>query len=124
MRDDEGYQIPDLPVLIVQAKSLKEAKRKVLAATSQFGEVKSDGLFNFLKTAELDHAEVLKNIQLPEINLERFELTYYPPPELQPSPSPEPRKTDVAAHERNLGGATEETGRTCPKCGYELADDE
>lgn len=66
-----GYTVPEIPVAMVEAKDIKEAKKKVLSLTSQFGEITEEGLFNFMNDSEIDFKD-LDGFRLPEINLEKF----------------------------------------------------
>jgi len=52
----EGYEIPDIPVVYIQAKDEKEAKEKLLHITSQYGEFTQDGFADFVLDAGLDIA--------------------------------------------------------------------
>lgn len=70
MRDD-GYSVPEIPVSKVEAKDMKEAKKKVLSLTSQFGEITEEGLFNFVDEAGIEFSD-LDSLRLPEIDLEKF----------------------------------------------------
>lgn len=92
---DEGYVIPMLPVIFVEAKNEKEAAKKVLAATSQYGEVQVDGLNTFMETFDLSIDDVKDAFTFPEIDIESFELTFYPQEILasQPAPNMPPVKT-------------------------------
>lgn len=78
MRDDDGYIIPPLPVVWIEAANKKEAAKKLLAATSQYGEVTYSGLDEFIKTFDIDVKNLDSTFQFPEINLDRFETTFYP----------------------------------------------
>lgn len=68
LRDAEGYVVPDLPVVWVDAKDLREARRKVLALTSQYGDFEEDGLREFLSLAELSAEEAQEDYRLPEVD--------------------------------------------------------
>ena len=50
----EGWIVPPIPINLVQAKSIQEAKRKVLALTSQYGDITKDGLHEFMMEADLN----------------------------------------------------------------------
>jgi len=76
MRED-GIEIPPIPVSFVEAKDKKEAKKKVLALASQFGEVSSDGLYEFLELSEIDFKEIEDMTAFPEIDLGNFESEFY-----------------------------------------------
>lgn len=47
MRDEEGYEIPRIPVSIVHADSYNHAKELVLAGTAQYGTMTEQSLFNY-----------------------------------------------------------------------------
>jgi hypothetical protein len=78
MRDEEGFQIPLIPVISVEASTRKEAAKKLLAAASQFGKVEPTGLFNFMKEFEIEMPDLASSFQFPEINLESFRLAFFP----------------------------------------------
>lgn len=78
MRSEDGYKIPPLPVVWVDAANEKEAANKVLAATSQYGSISPDGLFEFMQTYNLTVLDIKTNFKFPEIDLPSFELTFFP----------------------------------------------
>ncbi len=69
MRDDEDYEIPPVPVLIIKAENFKQARRKVLSLTSQFGEMTAESLHNFMLESEIPFDE-LDSFRFPEVSLE------------------------------------------------------
>lgn len=69
MVDIEGWQIDDLPVSIVQAKTYKEAKRKVLAGASVYGKMTDDSLLGFMKDGGIDFDELVSKFDFPEIDM-------------------------------------------------------
>lgn len=104
MVEDEGYTCPPLPVSIVEADNVTQAKKKILALTSQYGEITESGLVDFIEDAGLDAAELDASFRFPEIgNLA--------PPDVPPPP---PAPPDPA--QAYTGG--EQT--TCPKCGHKF----
>jgi ParB-like chromosome segregation protein Spo0J len=50
---DEGHTIPQIPISLVEAKDMDEAKRKVLALTSQYGEMTNEGLKEFIEITSI-----------------------------------------------------------------------
>lgn len=78
MRDEEGFTIPPLPVVWVEAANEKEAARKLLAAASQYGEVTPDGLFAYMERFKITSQDLGTTYQFPEIDLSSFKLTYFP----------------------------------------------
>ncbi len=69
---DEGYSIPPLPVSLVEADSCAQAKRKVLALTSQYGEITQDGLVEFLQNADISLEEAVESFRFPELDLQEL----------------------------------------------------
>lgn len=67
-----GYDIPEIPVIDIEADSEREAKRRVLQDASQYGIVDQDGFLEFLSDSkfELDFAE--GSFRLPDIKWESF----------------------------------------------------
>lgn len=77
----EGYEIPELlPCEIIQAQDRAEAKEKLLALTSQFGEMTGQGLFNFITDAGLKFEDV-DRFQFSDIDTEVFKATFATNPE-------------------------------------------
>ena len=97
----EGYTIPPLPIARIEAADLEEARRKILALTSQYGEITGEGLSSFLAETELTLPEVEASFRFPEIELQEFANTQEPPEEFPPVDEDLP------------------TEHRCPKCGYE-----
>lgn len=69
---DEGADIPPIPVVIVEAKDMKEAKRRVLLGRSDYHEVTSDGLYEFLSTAQIEFDDVQDEINFSSIDVKKF----------------------------------------------------
>ncbi len=74
---EDGYDIPPVPVDVIEAETFKEAKTKLLAAASQFGKVEGDGLYEFLTEADLEVDEVIESMRLPEIDMGFFKEEFY-----------------------------------------------
>ena len=112
MRSEEDYAIPHLPVAWIEAVSKTEAAKKLLAAASQYGEVTYSGLYEFIKEFKIDFDKISTSFQFPEIDLERFQKTYYP----------EEKEVSFKTREKPPEEKKEEyDGKTCPKCGFELS---
>ena len=69
-----GYTDELVPVNFVLAKNLKDAKAKVLLSRSQSNKTTEDGLFDFIH--DLDWADISSVIELPGINLDKFEVDF------------------------------------------------
>lgn len=109
--EKEGFQIPIIPCMEVEAESLEHARRLVLAAASQFGTFRVNKLAEFAKKTGLEPIKLTQRFALPSVKLERF--------------------TGVNAHNRKVPeGAKEYTegefssfDHKCPKCGFEFDDE-
>lgn len=75
---EEGWQIPELPYSLVEADSVQEAKRKLLAAASQYGKATEAGLAAFLKEVQITPIELAANFPLPGINMPKFVEVNFP----------------------------------------------
>ena len=91
----EGYECPLLPVNWVEAKDEVEAKRKVLAGASQFGEMTVEGLEEQMSLADFQWPDIEANFRFPDIEIPQ---------------SDETKKVEFDAKEKKV----------CPHCGGEL----
>lgn len=87
---DEGYLIPEIPMTIVEADDVKEAKRKILALTSQYGEITGDGLYQFALDAQLSVQEIEESFRFPEINIPSWKLEFFEDNTVPPGPTADP----------------------------------
>jgi hypothetical protein len=74
----EGYEIPKIPVVFVDAKDLEEAKRRVLQDVAQYGRISDVGLFDFLGEANLQIEHLVTDFRIPELDMKEFKETFYP----------------------------------------------
>lgn len=74
--EKEGYTIPLIPVNFILAKDEKEARQKVLALTSQYGEMTGQGLYGYLEESGMGIEDVV-DYRFPEINPKSFEIEFY-----------------------------------------------
>jgi hypothetical protein len=55
----DGVELPEaFPVVYVQADDVNDAKRKLLAINSQYGEMTSQGLHDFIADTDIDFVEL------------------------------------------------------------------
>lgn len=78
----EGFTIGDIPINIVDAEDENEAKKKVLALTSAYGKMESQGLYKFLGETDIDPKEMDKVFEFSEINIDKFNKEYFPDGEI------------------------------------------
>ena len=105
--EQEGYTIPDLPVVMIEAASLEEAKILSLQASSAYGEITKDSFEAF--TAELPDVDAL----MGELSFDEFkffqqmEVTKLPPgnaPEGDPDEVPEAEGQSKPGDLYEIGG--------------------
>lgn len=65
----EGFRIPIVPCVEVQAESLEHARRMVLAGTSQYGTFQPKKITDFIKKTGLTNEQMLMRFHLPEVKL-------------------------------------------------------
>jgi len=106
----EGWQIPPVPVVEVEAADERHAKELVLLATSQYAKVTQDGLYAFIQQAELPLEVIKAEVAIPEVNIGWFEQGFYSDSLLDKL-----AVQDAEAEEKKEAGATT---HTCPQCGY------
>lgn len=73
----EGYTIPPLPINLIEADSLKQAKEILLAHVSQFGKVTEEGLYEFVMQSEIDPTTVFQDFAVPGFDMEHFARGYF-----------------------------------------------
>lgn len=109
MKKAEGYKIPKIPVVEVEASTEHEAKKKVLALTSQYGEITKEGLFEFASVNNID-LPTLEEFRFPEINIDNFKAEFFDMPiESDKDGAKELDESEFSEFEH-----------TCPKCGFEF----
>lgn len=99
----EGYEVPPIPYVPIEAANLKEAKRLTLAISSQYGKVTEESAADFL--VEMDEID-LSFIALPDLNLEEIDW------------SPKVEKEKPAKADKSKGKTV--MMHTCPECGHEF----
>lgn len=100
----EGYSIPKIPILFVNAKNISEARQSVLELAAQFGDVSEIGLRDFIKKAGINFAS-MKAFHFPALNL-KFEAVKVE------------KKEKVKPEIPKAKGASKLLHR-CPKCEHE-----
>ena len=108
---EDGYSVPQLPVVFIEATNLNHAKEKLAAAASQYGKFTEEGVASFFADMDFD----IGAIEIPFLDFSKvIELD-------------EGKTVDVAAHEREIKNTSKEIDlgdfehfdHQCPKCGFE-----
>lgn len=68
----EGFEIKDIPVALVKAKTIEEAKIKVLAGASVYGEIDEKAFGKYLDSNNIDIALIFSQFSLPSIDVDKF----------------------------------------------------
>jgi DNA modification methylase len=79
MKKAEGWKVPRLPVVEVEAATEFEAKKKVLSLTSQYGALSNESLFEFASLNNID-LPTLEDFRFPEIDLDKFKAEFFDEP--------------------------------------------
>lgn len=69
----EGYEIPPVPIVAIQAANLEKAKEILLSNAAQFGRIDQEGLYEFMREAEITLPELVSTFEIPNIDLGEFE---------------------------------------------------
>lgn len=109
---EEGFNCPKIPVSLVEAKSLKEAKSHVISLASQHGKFDNQGLFDFLNDIKLPFSEFKKSVSFADFDIGTFENQFFSENE----PTKEVKNT---SKEIDISGITK-LKHQCPKCGFEF----
>ena len=70
----EGWTIPPLPVVWIDALDEKEAKTKLLLAVGQYGKITDEGLFEFISQSSLDMELLKESVELPGIDFDKLRI--------------------------------------------------
>lgn len=90
---EEGYKIPDLPVVFIEADNLEDAKILVLQINSQHGEITAESLDLFIDNLDLQPVELdCLNIKLLNLDAKNEE-----------SKEEKPKKATGIGHKYNFG---------------------
>lgn len=82
---EEGYEIPELPIVYIEAQNQQEAKEKLLRINSRFGDITNNSFVDFTKGLNFDFNSV-------DLRFEK-ELSQIKPVKVEP---PKPIKTTIA----------------------------
>src|SRR4030095_9688009 len=72
----EGWKIPSVPVVYVDAKNEKEAKEKILLLSSQYGKYSMDSVYGFMSESKLAFDD-LGMLDLPQLDWGKFGDFYF-----------------------------------------------
>lgn len=88
----EGFAVPKVPIVLVEAANAKEAKRRVLQDVAQYGKVTPQGLYDFMDVAKFKFEDVYSSFKIPDFDMGAFETKFFT--ETSPAPAPLSEGTD------------------------------
>lgn len=100
----EGFVVPPVPIVKIEAPNLETAKQILLTLVSQYGKIESQGLYEFALDAGFN-LEQLHDFDFPNLDLGKFELEFFKDNDFDPGT------------EDLQGQLDEKTPIECPKCG-------
>lgn len=89
---EEGYVVPKLPVSLIIAKNLKEAKNKLLGAASNYGRIDAQGLVDFLTEAEINFDAMAERMRFPDVDFDLIKSEFFDDPSLSSANSDDPNR--------------------------------
>lgn len=110
--EKEGYAIPKMPMIRIEAKTIKQAKKRLLLINSQFQKIERQGLYEFVELdfdrMEID--ELIKDTELSDIDGVKFLDEFYNDAPVEPP-----------SGAQEISSTRFETFTTkCPKCSFEF----
>lgn len=94
--EHEGYFVPMLPVVFVEADSPEQAARKCLALTSQYGKIEHDGLYAFMHAHGIGIDELEKSFRFPEVKMASFREEFFEPKQPKPEKAGQVFKLEIS----------------------------
>lgn len=70
--ENEGYTIPRVPVVIIEASTEREARKMLLTLVSQYGKLTDEGLYEYVVKNEIDMQWMQDTISPPEVDFDKF----------------------------------------------------
>ena len=104
----DGYAVPPVPISLTEADSLEQAKQKLLAAASQYGQMERQGLYEFYQDVGLTPDDLIDRYSFPEIDLPDFKADFFDASEREPATG----ATEIGE------GQFSTMLHQCPKCGF------
>lgn len=102
--ESEGVQIPEmLPANFIDCTDIKEARKFVLIYSSIYARATDEALYEFIHKNELDFEILKQEIDLPELDIVKFETGWM-------------KDYNPENKEKEISELT--TENECPSCGY------
>lgn len=106
---EDGYSVPQLPVVFIEATNLNHAKEKLAAAASQYGKFTEEGVASFFADMDFD----IGAIEIPFLDFSKvIEMDEFPPQTVTVSEHERSKNVDLDSYEK--------FEHKCPKCNHEF----
>lgn len=73
----QGYEIPMIPIVLIKAKTKKEARKLILVDASAYGKINKKGLKDFILDDEMDLGDFAADFRLPDLDLPSFNKEFF-----------------------------------------------
>lgn len=108
---EDGYSVPQLPVVFIEATNLNHAKEKLAAAASQYGKFTEEGVASFFADMDFD----IGAIEIPFLDFSKvIEMDEFPPQTVTVSEHERAKSVDLDSYEKFK--------HKCPRCSHEWND--
>ena len=94
----DGYSVDAVPVVVVSAKNIKEAKTKLLIGRSEYHKTVEQGLYEFLSKAQINIEDVENEIEL--LDMDKFKAEFFEEANM------------------SIDDKSKSKNNICPKCGF------
>lgn len=76
--EKDGYDIPKLPTVLIEAKDKRTAKEILLTINSKYGKMTAEGLYEFINEVnfEIDFDNIKAILDFPDLDLNSFDLGF------------------------------------------------
>lgn len=108
---EEGYSIPQVPVIFLDANDYEDAKEKLAAAASQYGKFTEEGVASFFADMDFD----IGAIEIPFLDFSKvIGMDELPPQTVTVSEHERAKSVDLDSYEK--------FEHKCPRCSHEWND--
>jgi hypothetical protein len=102
----DGWKVPDLPVVYIEAKNENHARKMLLGYVSIIGTTEKQGLYEFMDGADISFEELKADFEIPEVDMDSFGAEFF-----------HEFPKEAYGKEVDESSADDVKFVTCPKCG-------
>ena len=112
--EEEGYEIPEIPCVTIEADGIEQAKRILLSHASQYGEMDRQGLYEFMVDNQINIDEWSEGFNFPEIAQKGFNEEFFVDQGVRDPKGGPSGATEISSEE------FEHFNNKCPRCSFEF----